>query len=171
MNRTRKVRKSPVESATSMPEGTMLRGWVIKKASNGVPRWVPVTSASLNGFQLMTVDYAAKHIGKPITLYCREYKGVWPKKNAWDNPEDSTYIKLKFVPNGDGIKGKTRIPGWLKSRTPAIKKGMRFIVDGPTYECHTSKCDEYLADGLQVDSAEGKIASIDLMGTEVYVRS
>ena len=118
----------------------------------------------------MTVDYAAKHIGKPITLYCREYKDTWPKKNAWDKPEDSTYIKLKFVPNGDAIKGKTRIPGWLKSRTPMIKKGMRFFIDGPMYECPTSKCDEYLADGLQVDSAEGKIASVDLMGTEVYVK-
>ena len=72
-NNTRKIkgRKAPEESATSLPEGTMKEGWVIKKASNGVPRWVLKNSVELNGFRLFTTDIAAKNIGKPLILYLR----------------------------------------------------------------------------------------------------
>jgi len=169
MAKTRKLRKAPDESATSLPEGTMKSGWVIKKASNGVPRWMPSSSVELNGFRLFTTDYAAKHIGKPIILYTREYKDIWPKKNAWTKPEDSTYVKLKFVGNGHAIKGSTKVLDWLKTQKPEIKKGTRFSIDGPVYQC-TSKGDDYLADGLQVDSSNGKIISTDLLGTEVFVK-
>lgn len=170
MAKTRKLRRAPEESATSFPEGTMKGGWVIKKASNGVPRWVPIASAELNGFRLFTTDYAAKHIGKSITLYAREYKDMWPKKNAWTKPEDSTYMKFRFMPSGDAMKERTKIPGWLKTQTPEIKKGARFSIDGPLYECVANKCDNYLADGLQVASSNGKIISTDLLGTELYVK-
>lgn len=165
MNKTRKVRKAPVESATSMPEGTQKRNWVIKKTATGVPRWVPKASVELNGFRLLTVDYLAKNIGKPVILYCREYKDMWPKKSAWSKPEDSTYITFKFVANGDAIKGKTKVKGWLRTQKPAIQKGSHFYVDGPLYERN-----EYIANGLQVDSAEGKIVSPDLLDTETFVK-
>ena len=166
MGKTRKVRKAPIESATSLPEGTIKGKWVIKKVTGGSQRWMPVTSTELNGFRLFTTDYAAKHIGKPIILYTREYKEVWPSKTAWSKPTDSTYTKLTFVPNGDAIKGKTRITNWLKTKTPAIKKGDRFVLDGPLYEGK-----EYLADGVQVDSSDGKMLSTNLMGTEVFVKA
>jgi len=166
MGKTRKARKAPVESATSLPEGTVKGKWVIKKVANGSQRWMPTTSTELNGFRLFTTDYAAKHIGKPIMLYCREYKDVWPSKTAWSKPQDSTYMKLTFVPNGDAIKGKTRIVGWLKTTSPAIKKGDHFSIDGPVYEGK-----ELLVNGVQVDSAEGKLLSTDLMGTEVFVKA
>jgi hypothetical protein len=167
MGKTRKVRKAPVESATSAPEGTIKDGYVIKKASNGVPRWMPMTSVELNGFRLFTTDIAAKHIGKPITLYTREYKDNWPKKNAWSgSKEDSTHIIFKFVPNGDAIKGKTRIEDWLKSQKPEVKRGDRFAVDGPLYESNKL----IYEGGLQLDSAGGKILSIDLLGIEVFVK-
>ena len=169
MGKTRKVRKAPVESATSLPEGTIKGSWVIKKASNGVPRWMPASSVELNGFRLFTVDLAAKQIGKPVTLFCREYKEKWPSKNAWSKPADSTYMKYTFVPNGDALKGKTRIPGWLRTRTPAVQKGTHFYLDGPLYEGPVNKAN-YLADSIPVNSGDGKVVSVDLMGTETFVK-
>jgi len=169
MAKTRKLRKAPDESATSLPEGTIKSGWVIKKASNGVPRWMQSSSVELNGFRLFTTDYAAKHIEKPITLYAREYKDMWPKKNAWAKPEGSTYVKLKFIASGDAIKQGTKILEWLKTQKPEIKKGTRFSIHGHVYHC-TSKGDDYLTDVLQVDSSNGKIISTNLLNTELYVK-
>jgi hypothetical protein len=169
MGKTRKVRKAPVESATSLPEGTIKGSWVIKKASNGVPRWMPARSVELNGFRLFTVDLAAKQIGKPVTLFCREYKETWPSKNAWSKRADSTYMKYTFVPNGDALKGKTRIPGWLRTRKVAVPKGSHFYLDGPLYEGAMSKSN-YLADSIPVNSGDGKVVSVDLMGTETFVK-
>jgi len=166
MGKTRKVgqRKAPSESATSAPEGTMKAGYVIKKASNGVPRWMPQTSVELNGFRLFTTDIAVKYIGKPIILYTREYNDVWPTKTSLSS--DSTHVKFKFIPNGDAIKGKTRIEGWLKTQKPEVKKGDRFTVDGLLYESNKL----FAEGGLQLDSSGGKLLSTDLLGTEVFVK-
>jgi hypothetical protein len=172
-NKTVRRRKAPTESATSLPEGTMKDGFVIKKASNGVPRWVPETSAELNGFRLFTTDYAAKNIGNPIMLYCREYQSEWPTKTAWATRKTAaTYTLMKFVPNGDAIKEKTRILGWLKTQKPAIVPGTHFYVDGAVYE-YNSKTREWIFfvdGGLQVDSKGGKLLSLNLMNTEVFVK-
>jgi len=170
MGKTRKVRKAPIESATSLPEGTIKSGWVIKKAANGVPRWMPNTSVELNGFKLFSVDHAKKYIGKPITLYSREFKDMWPKQNAWSKPTDSTHMKYKFVPSGDARKGTRKLPGWLRSRKPGVQKGNRFYIDGPVYLCEKAKCDDFLADGLQLDSSNGKTISDDLMSSEMFVK-
>lgn len=170
MAKTRKVRRSPIESATSLPEGTIKSGWVIKKAINGVPRWVQNISVELNGFKLFSVDDAKKNIGKPITLYSREYKDMWPKKNDWLKPADSTHIKYKFVPTGDARKGTRKLTGWLRSRKPAIEKGNSIYIDGPVYLCEKGKCDDYLAEGLQLNSSNGKTISDDLMSSEMFVK-
>ncbi len=162
-----KTRKAPVESATSFPEGTIKGSWVIKRASNGVPRWVPDVSTELNGFRRLTVDYCAKHIGKPITIYVREYKDMWPKKNAWTKPSDATYWTAKFVPNGDAVSGKTKIYGWLKSRKPEIKKGAHFYLDGPVIMVPS---DDPLPDGVQVDSNGKKLMSLNFMNQELFVK-
>jgi len=170
MAKTRKVRKSPAESATSLPEGTIKGNWVIKKASNGVPRWIPKASAELNGFHLFTTDIAAKHIGKPIVLYCREYKETWPKKSAWSKPADSTHVKFKFVPSGDALKDKTVLEGWLKTQKPSVKPGTHFSISGPLYECRGASCTDSIADGVQLDSGDGKTLSVNLMNTETFVK-
>jgi hypothetical protein len=165
------TRKAPIESATSFPEGTIKGSWVIKCAKNGVPRWVPDVSVELNGFRRLTVDYAAKHIGKPITLYVREYKEMWPMANDWNKPENETYYKATFTPNGDAVSGKTKIDRWLKSRKPAIKKGSHFYVDGTVSICRngTNKCDDPLPDGVQVDSNGKKLMSLNFMNQELFV--
>ena len=176
--KTRKVpkaRKGPSESATIFPEGTLKigndnRNWLVKKDSNGIPRWVHADSATLNGFSRFNVNYAAKHIGKPITIYTSEYKDTWPKKNDWVKKPDSTYSIMKFVPNGDAIKEKTKIEGWLKTQKPSIKRGMHFVLDGPLYICSTSKCEDYLGDGIQVDSVNGQSLSPNLMNIIAYVK-
>lgn len=169
--KTLKVRKAPEESATSLPEGTMKGNWVIKKASNGVPRWMPNVSVEHNGFRMLTVDHAAKNIGKEMTLYVREYNEMWPKKNAWSNPSDSTYITAKFVPSGDATSGKTKLSGWLKSRKPEIKPGAVFSVDGPVSICYKGKCDDpAVIEGVQVDSKGKKLMSLNFMNQEVFVK-
>jgi hypothetical protein len=169
--KTLKVRKAPEESATSLPEGSIKGNWVIKKASNGVPRWMLNTSVELNGFRMLTVDHVAKNIGKEITLYVREYGEMWPKTNAWTNPTDSTYITAKFVPTGDAVSGKTKLSGWLKSRKPEIKKGVVFSVDGPVSICYKGKCDDPATiDGVQVDSNGKKLMSLNFMNQEVFVK-
>jgi len=109
---TKNTRKSPSESATSMREGTIHRGndgqlWVIKKAANGTPRWMPYTSVELNGFKALTLDYLANNIGKEITIYEREYMDQWPRKT------ESWYMKYNFVTNGDLQVGKKIINNWL----------------------------------------------------------
>jgi len=163
-----KIRKAPIESATSLPEGTIKKSWVIKRASNGVPRWIPVVSAELNGFRRLTVDYTAKHIGRPITLYIREYKDTWPTKTAWSN-SDTTHITAKFIPNGNAFSGKIKINEWLRSRKPEIKKGTHFYVDGPVSTCHKGQCHESFH-GIQVDSTDKKLMSFNFMNQEVFVK-
>jgi hypothetical protein len=106
-------RKSPSESATSMSEGTIHHGndgqlWVVKKAANGTPRWMPYTSVELNGFKALTVDYLAKNIGKEIEIYERYYMDKWPDKN------ESWYMKYKFITDGNLQIGKKIINNWLK---------------------------------------------------------
>ena len=164
-NKTRKLkgRKAPEESATSLPEGTMKAGWVIKKASNGVPRWIHQESVELNGLKLLTVDYAAKHIGKPITLYCREFKDTWPSKSHWSPKKDATHYTLTFTPNGNARVGSKVLEGWLKSSGP-VKKG--YLIDGPVLQGK-----ELLVDGVQLDSNGGKLMSTNFMNTEVFVKA
>ena len=170
---TNKTRKAPIESATSFPEGTIKGSWVIKCAKNGVPRWVPDVSVELNGFRRLTVDYTAKHIGKPITLYVREYNEMWPMANDWNKPKDETHYTATFTPNGDAVSGKTKIDRWLKSRRPEIKKGAHFYVDGPVSICRngTNKCDDPLPDGVQVDSNGKKLMSLNFTNQELFVKA
>ena len=172
VSKTRKVRKSPEESATLFPEGTIRAGWVIKKTSKGVSRWVPEISVELNGFRRFTTDYAAKNIGKPIILYAREYKDTWPEKNHWTKKPDSTHVIFKFIPNGDAFKGKTKITNWLKTQTQAIKNDIQFQLDGPLFMCNNEKCmpGEHMVDGISVNSQDKKTISPALLNTEVFVK-
>ena len=163
-NKTLKVRKAPAESATSLPEGTIKSNYVIKKASNGVPRWVPTVSAELNGFRMLTVDQLVA--GKSITLYVREYNEMWPKKNAWSKPTNETYFTAKFVPSGHAMNGKTKLVGWLKLRKPEIKNGTMFSIDGLL----TMNGDDHFADGVQVDSIGKKLMSLNFMNQEVFAK-
>jgi hypothetical protein len=149
-------------------------------------KWVAASSnkAVLNGFRKFTVDYAAKHIGKPLILYTREYGSKWPARDAWTKAAgnaDNTYSRMKFIPNGDaGITGrKKKFVNWLTTRSPPIKEGTHFYVDGGTFFCNNKAqrtspydCDpdEFLADGLQVDSKDKQILSTNLMNTEVFVK-
>jgi len=116
VSKTRKVRKGPSESASDFPEGTIRIGndkqsWVIKKVSGGSQRWVPYTTTELFGYKPLTVDYLAKHIGKTITIYEREYKDTWPKSFS---KESTAYIH-KFTPTGNALEGKKVLSGWLKT--------------------------------------------------------
>jgi hypothetical protein len=150
-------------------------------------KWVAASSdkAILNGFRKFTVDYAAKHISKPVILYTREYGSKWPTRNAWTKAAgnaDNTYSRMKFIPNGDAgiFPTKKKFVNWLTTRSPSIKEGTHFYVDGETFMCNNKAqrispydCDpdEFLADGLQVDTKDKQTLSTNLMNTEVFVKA
>jgi hypothetical protein len=168
--------KSPIEGMISKDGRVYIKN-----------KWVAASSdkAVLNGFRKFTVDYAAKHMNKPVILYTREYSSKWPARNAWTKAAgnaDNTYSRMKFIPNGDaGIMGiKKKFVNWLTTRSPPIKEGTHFYVDGETFFCNNKAqraspydCnpDELLADGLQVDSKDKQTLSTNLMNTEVFVKA
>ena len=164
-NKTRKnkggSRKSPSESATDFPEGTIKVGnnkqkWVVKKVSGGSQRWIPYESVELFGYKALTVDYLAKHIGKPVKIYEREYSDLWPTKS------NSKLYASTFTPNGNAgpLTNKKRIEGWLKTQKPFIKDRTVFTIDGS----------EDGLDSLQVDSINKTTVSSNMMNTEAFVK-
>ena len=168
--------KSPVEGMISKDGRVYIKN-----------KWVAASSdkAILNGFRKFTVDYAAKHINKPVILYTREYGSKWPARNAWTKAAgnaDNTYSRMKFIPNGDAgiFPKKKKFVNWLTTRSPSIKEGTHFYVDGETFICNNKAqraspydCDpdEFLADGLQVDTKDKQTLSTNLMNTEVFVKA
>ena len=160
-----KARKGPTASATEFPEGTIQRGndkhsWVVKKAG-GSHRWVPYETAELFGYKRLTVDDLAKHIGKPLTIYEREYCEVWPPKGG------CKIQSAVFTSTGDAgpIDREKRDVGWLKSRSPPIKPRTMYRVDGSlVYKSGIQ------ADGLQVDSVGQKLVSSRLLNTEAFIK-
>lgn len=157
--KTRKARKGPTESASDFPEGTIKIGndgqdWVVKKVSGGSQRWVPYSTTELFGYKRLTVDYLAKHIGKPITVYEREYKDTWPKTFS---KESTAYIH-KFTPTGNALLGKKVLTGWLKTQSPQIKNNTMFFIEGV----------DVLP--LQVDSKNKTLVSSNLMNMEAFVK-
>lgn len=162
VNRTRKNkgRKGPSESATDFPEGTIKIGnnkekWVVKKI--GVSqRWVPYESVELFGYKALTVDYLAKHIGKTIKIYEREYSDMWPPKS-----KSKLYIST-FTPNGNAgpTFNKKRIEGWLYTQKPPIKDHTMFSIDGGENELGP----------LQVDSINKTLVSNNIMNQEAFVK-
>ena len=168
--------KSPIEGMISKDGRVYIRN-----------KWVAASSdkAILNGFRKFTVDYAAKHINKPVILYTREYGSKWPMRNAWTKAAgnaDNTYSRMKFIPNGDAgiFPKKKKFVNWLTTRSPSIKEGTHFYVDGETFMCNNKAqraspydCDpdEFLADGLQVDTKDKQTLSTNLMNTEVFVKA
>ena len=164
-NAKAKGRKSPTASATEFPEGTIQEGndkhsWVVKKAG-GSQRWVPVDSAELFGYKRLTVDDLAKHIGKPLTIYEREYCDVWPPKGP------CKIQSAVFTSTGDAgpIDREKRDVGWLKSRSPSIKPRTMYTVDGTLLYKGGPQ-----VDGLQVDSVGQKLVSSRLMNTEAFIK-
>jgi hypothetical protein len=154
-------RKSPSESATDFPEGTIKVGnnkqkWVVKKVSGGSQRWIPYESVELFGYKALTVDYLAKHIGKPVKIYEREYSDLWPTKS------NSKLYASTFTPNGNAgpLTNKKRIEGWLKTQKPSIKDRSVFIIDGSGDGL----------DSLQVDSINKTIVSSNMMNQEAFVK-
>ena len=108
-------RPSPSESAGSLSEGIIKRGnngqyWVIKKASNDIQRWVPLANGpDIGGIMPLTVDYLAKHIGKPIVIYETEYAGRYPTRAEFRE-------SWRFTPSGDAKIGNKLLAGWLRKQ-------------------------------------------------------
>ena len=162
-------RPSPSNSATSLPEGTIRTGgngayWVIVQTSKGIPRWVPTESCELNGWRILTVDYLAKNIGKPVEIYEREYMDTWPGKNQ------KMRDKLKFIPNGhlQVNRKKTLAENWLATRKPPIQKGQMLLLQGlGDWYGNEKEMKEF---SMQVDSGNGKLVSSNVMNTEAFVK-
>jgi len=155
------TRPSPSESATAFPLGTIRRGgdggrWVITHTSKGVPRWTPITSAEINGIRLLTVNYLAKNIGKPVEYYSRMYEETFPTLADLSKMECAT-----FIPNGNAQvdRKKTLLEGWLLTQKPAVRPGQLFSL---------------LGDGsygaMQVDSKHPNEVSDNVMNTEAFIK-
>lgn len=151
-----------------MPEGTIHRGndgqrWVIKKAANGTPRWMPYITVEMNGFKALTTDYLAKNIGKEIEIYERGYMDTWPKQG------DHDLQKLRWIPSGNAkyLKQNNVLENWLKTQKPEIKQGTVFMVlgDGDWYGGK-----EMSEMSLQVDSKNKKIVSSNVMNMEAFAK-
>ena len=158
------IRPSPSESATLFPAGTIRRGsdggrWVITHTSKGVPRWTPIASAEINGVRLLTVNYLAKNIGKPVIYYSRMYEDTFPTLADLSKMESFT-----FTPNGNAqVDGKkTILEGWLRTKRPAVKLGQDFSLLGD------GGAGNYGA--LQVDSKHSNEVSDNVMNMEAFIK-
>jgi hypothetical protein len=165
-----KKRKSPLESAKEYTEGQIKIGndkelWVVKKTVNNIHRWTPYKSCELFGFRPLTVNYLAKNIGTPITIYERQAIDKWPNKlRDFD-------VKYKFISSGDAILlgSKSRnikdlkINDWLKLRIPLIKKHDIFIIDG------NMKSNNIIST-IQAGPLPNELVSTNLMNTEAYIK-
>ena len=160
-----RVRKSPSESATEFPEGSIRRGndnqsWVVKRSATS-QRWIPLASTTLFGFKPLTVDYIAKHVGKPIPLYERDVQAQWPKSVRG-------LQKATFTATGAaGPTGGRMVPGWLKTRRPAIKPHTMFTIDGDL----VNKGSTLVLPGLQVDSVNKTLVSSNITNTEAFIKA
>ena len=166
-------RDSPSESATAFSVGTIKKGndgnqYVVTETSNKTHRWVPTINAEMNNMKLLTIDYLAKNINKPIKLYLREYRGEWPKKNDWSR-KDPTHGIMIFKPTGNAIIGKKILDNWLKTRKPEIKERSQFNVEGFLSFSVSNKESDFSLSSLQVDSKNKKVVSYNLMNTEVFI--
>lgn len=160
-----RVRKSPSESATEFPEGSIRRGndkqaWVVKRRTTS-QRWAPVASTTLFGFKPLTVDYLAKHVGEPISLYERDFQAQWPKSTR--GMQQATFTATGAA----GPTGGRMVPGWLKTRKPAIKTNTMFTIDGGL----VNKGSATVLPGLQVDSVNKTLVSSNSTNTEAFVKA
>ena len=153
-------RPSPSESAGLFGEGVIKRGnngqnWVIKKASNGIQRWVPLANGpDIGGIIPLTVDYLAKHIGKQVIIYETEYVGRYPTRAEFQG-------STTFTPSGDAkVGGNKLLAGWLRKQKPTIPDRVVFSVIGMG------------ADNLplQVDSINKKLVSSNIMNMQAWVK-
>ena len=156
-----KNRKSPPGSATESPEGTVEFGndkqrWVVKKASTGVQRWVPFANTELFGYKPLTADILRQYIGKPLVVYERSLSYMWPK-----GPKDFD-VKYTFTASGDAELNGKQFEGWLKKKTPAVKRKDLFILGG------TMKGD--LDSTLQVGIKPDELISSNLMNSDAFVK-
>lgn len=162
-NKTRRnSRKSPSESATKFPEGTIKIGnddqrWVVVKNTKNIQRWAPLASTILFGYTPLTAKFLAANIGKPVTVYEREIQYQWPtKRSDFD-------VKYIFTPSGDAECEGTVYTKWLKTRTPPVKENDIFIIKG------SMRGD--LNVSPQVAPKPGELISSNLMNTDAFVRS
>ncbi len=149
------TRKSPSESASSLPLGTIAKGndglyWVGDKTEKGVQRWVHKNSSKLNGIELLSEEYLKKNIGKIVKLYCREYKLEWPAKKDLKKASVVT-----FIPTGNT---KTR------------KEGKLIDIEGHINFKGTKDKADFTLSSLQM-STKNKNVSTNLMNTEVFIES
>jgi hypothetical protein len=160
---TRKnTRKGPSSSATEFPEGTIEYGndnkrWVVVKSVKNIQRWSPLASATLFGYTPLTAKYLADNIGKPITVYEREMRFMWPKKRG------DFDVKYTFTPSGDAEREGKIYKNWLQTRKPAVEDNDLFVIKG------TMRGD--LDSPLKVAPKPGELVSTNLMNTDAFVKS
>lgn len=164
-------RPSPDISATSVPIGTIEEGndgepWVAVMAKNGVQRWMPYTSAKLNGMRVLTVDYLAQNVGKSFVIYDRSMSNKWPS-----GPKAKFEEIYAFIPNGDAtpINRKKPFKNWLFTRSPDATKVKGYLmINGVRITSKEGDIDRYWG---PIVTGGGGIASSNPRNTQSFVRA
>ena len=120
--KTRKARPSPIESATTFPEGAIRVGgnkgrWVVTKTRIGVKRWTLYENAVLKGYAPLTVDVLCKNIGKPVKVYERPIRFY---EDDWPTSPKSFDTRYEITPTGDLTFGGKLRPNWLETQKPRL---------------------------------------------------
>ena len=161
-------RKSPNNSATKYPEGTIDIGndnhkWVVKKNKKGIKHWVLFHSTILFGYAPLTAKILKNNINKPIMVYERQSENFWPKsKKDFD-------VKYLFTSSGDAelvTKDKKEniiFSNWLKNKKYIVKKNDIFIIKG------TMKSND-IDSTIQVSPLPDELVSTNLMNTHAFVK-
>lgn len=164
------TRKAPSASATLFPERTIDRGndgqlWVVTTTTSKTHRWVPCLHAAIGGVRMLTVDFLARHIGKPVYAFWYDHgdDAMWPKAQR---------PNMVFIPNGHAYKGRNKKPlvNWLRTQRPAIPDRTVFALSGTlVFLDRHGKPGEPMDSALQVDSKNKQSVSINLLNDTIYV--
>ena len=133
--------------------------WVVTQTVIGVKRWTPYENAALLGYKPLTVDVLCENIGKPIKVYERPMKYVWPT-----GPRDFD-VRYEINPTGDLIFGSKLRPHWLKTQKPRL----------PSREYHNEVMGTYSSFGnyrgsIHVDPITKCLVSSNVDNTEAFVK-
>ena len=164
--KTRKMRKSPQESATEVPEGTIRLGgnrefWVAKRIGKS-NRWIPSDTAELFGLRRLTLEDIIRSKDTSLIFYEREYCSNWPTMKD----HECQLYKVTFVPSGDaGVVGRKPISKWLDSQSPPIKDRTVFMI----YGILQYNTDRPFKAGLQVNSRNHRVSS-RLTNMEAFIK-
>lgn len=128
-----------------------------------------------NKFTPLTINYIAKHIGEPITIYQGQ-------PDEWNNPESNELYPsiviflgdaLTYSNNNSRIKRKIKkfYPNWFKTQKPLPKdRELFFLNTAWTTDNTNPPPTTFIYYEFQVDSKNKSRVSSNLMDMQCYIK-